>query len=280
VTRPDANKFLYILNQIDTTAREDNPEDVVSAWQRALAQAGLTAGRFYRLYTPEVAIPIADETLRARFKARRDADMGEIEARMQQVEVDRTYRVLAVLEQAAHDFTARLIPKLQALRAQWRRRVLWSDGLLGALILAAGIAWTLWHQDASWLGIFGEPVWGWVALGVVGLLAAYTHFAVRRLAARHVVNTLRREAHTLREREFLDHFIRAFRTNTRFWHSVFRTRPVGWTKRSRQRLTEVLSDVHRDVQTLNDTFTNPSGTATPPAVATPETAPRLEQVNA
>ena len=39
-------KFLYILNQIDNAAREDNPEEVFAAWQRALAQKVLTAGRF------------------------------------------------------------------------------------------------------------------------------------------------------------------------------------------------------------------------------------------
>ena len=38
--RADSSKFLYILNQIDTTAREDNPEEVVAAWQRALGELG------------------------------------------------------------------------------------------------------------------------------------------------------------------------------------------------------------------------------------------------
>ena len=52
VQRPDSSKFLYILNQIDNTAREDNPEEVVAAWQSALAQQSLTAGRFYRRQRP------------------------------------------------------------------------------------------------------------------------------------------------------------------------------------------------------------------------------------
>jgi hypothetical protein len=42
INRPDSSKFLYILNQIDTTAREDNPEDVIASWQRALAQKGVS----------------------------------------------------------------------------------------------------------------------------------------------------------------------------------------------------------------------------------------------
>jgi len=49
IHRTDSNKFLYVLNQMDHTARENNPEDIVGSWQRALAQKGLTAGRFYCL---------------------------------------------------------------------------------------------------------------------------------------------------------------------------------------------------------------------------------------
>ncbi len=55
IHRPDASKFLYILNQIDTAAREDNLEDVSASWQRALAQKGLITGRFYRIYNPDAA---------------------------------------------------------------------------------------------------------------------------------------------------------------------------------------------------------------------------------
>ena len=78
VRRSDANKFLYILNQIDNAAREDNPEEVFGAWQRALAQKGLTAGRFYSIYDLDAAIPIENPTLKERFERRRDADMDAI----------------------------------------------------------------------------------------------------------------------------------------------------------------------------------------------------------
>ena len=47
INRPDFNKFMFILNQMDTTAKDDNPEDVVAAWQAALAEAGLTGKHFY-----------------------------------------------------------------------------------------------------------------------------------------------------------------------------------------------------------------------------------------
>ena len=56
ISRRDSNKFIYILNQMDIAAREDNPEEVVGAWQRALAQHGLTAGKFFRVYSPTAAM--------------------------------------------------------------------------------------------------------------------------------------------------------------------------------------------------------------------------------
>ena len=56
------------MNQIDVTADENNLEDVVGAWQRALAQKGLTAGRFYSIYNEDVAVPIVDEAVRERFE--------------------------------------------------------------------------------------------------------------------------------------------------------------------------------------------------------------------
>ena len=266
IVRPDSSKFLYILNQIDATAREDNPEDVVASWQRALAQAGLTAGRFYRIYDKDAATPIEDEALRARFETKRDEDMAEIYARMAQVEVDRAYRIIAILEQTVHDMTDKLIPKLHTMVAQWRRRVLWSNGLLFGAIIAGVLIWTLATDAWSfWTQLVSDPVWSWIALGMAIVAVVYAHLTIRKLAARSVIARLRRETSDMREQDFLDNFIRAFRKNTSLWHSVFHKRPVGWGRRAQQRLKEVLIEANRYVQDLNDRFTNPSGKGTPSA---------------
>jgi hypothetical protein len=287
IKRADANKFLYILNQIDATAREDNPEDVIASWQRALAQAGLTAGRFYRIYNPEVAIPIPDDNLRARFESKRDTDMAEIQARVQQVEVDRASRVVAILEQTAHDISDRIVPTLQTLLTQWRRRVLWTDGIIGGGLFLAILLWTLstgeWNgllfTHPFWGSLLSDPVWSWTILAVVVLLLGYGHISVRRLVARNIIKRLRQEMTSLRDMAYVDNFISAFRKNTRFWHSVFlHKRLVGWNKTAQRRLAEVLTEANYYVQNLNDTFTNPSGAGMPSPQAAPETV--SEKVNA
>ncbi|HHX81528.1 MAG TPA: dynamin family protein, partial [Pseudomonadaceae bacterium] len=96
--RADHAKFLYILNQMDNTAREDNPEEVVAAWQRTLAHAGLRTGRFYRIYSETAGHLIADDQARERLKVRRDDDINDIKSRINQLDVERAYRVIGALE--------------------------------------------------------------------------------------------------------------------------------------------------------------------------------------
>jgi hypothetical protein len=267
INRPDSSKFLYILNQIDTTAREDNPEDVIASWQRALAQKGLTAGRFYRIYNPDAAVPIEDANLRSRFETKRDLDLAEIHERMRQVGVDRAYRIIAVLEQTAHDVEERIIPTLQTLLAQWKRRVAWLDGIVFGLILAAIIGATLWSGEWQgwrfshpfWSNLFNAPVWRFVALGVAVVVAGYIHFALRRLAARQVIAKLKKRVHDMRDVDFADSIANAFRKNTRFWRSIFSKQPVGWRQHAKRQIAAVLAEANGYVQTLNDKFTNPSG---------------------
>ncbi len=153
VSRPDAGKFLYILNQIDTTAREDNPEEVVAAWQRAIAQAGLTAGRFFCIYNEDAAVPIDDPALRNRYQSKRDRDLSDIEHRIEDVEVGRSYRIINMLELISNEVEQELIPALDDALATWRKRVVIGDvaglALLGglvALVYGLGFGGTV----ASW----------------------------------------------------------------------------------------------------------------------------------
>ncbi|KRT59622.1 dynamin family protein, partial [endosymbiont of Ridgeia piscesae] len=130
ISRPDSGKFLYILNQIDTTARENNPEDVIAAWQRALGERGLTAGRFYTIYSPDAAVPIEDTALRERYEQKRDQDLKDIHGRMEEVEIERAYRIVGALEKTARDIEERSIPLVAKTLKRWRKRVFWGDGVL------------------------------------------------------------------------------------------------------------------------------------------------------
>ncbi len=271
VKRPDSSKFLFILNQIDTTAREDNPEEVFAAWQRALASAGLTAGRFYRIYNLEAASPIEDDNLRRRFEAKRAVDMHEVLDRMQQMEVDRAYRIIGVLETTAKAIENEFVPRLRAARQRWKRLVLWIDVLVYGLLAGASVATAVavggWPVFAAALPGPGPVVWTLVGIGVLVLL--YPHFLARRLAARSVVRALSKEALAP---ELRDALVKAFRKNIRLRHNLLRAAPIGWGRRAKAQIARVQTDADRYVQSLNDRFASPSGPGDREAVD-PETAP-------
>ena len=198
--RPDSSKFMFILNQIDATAREDNPEEVFAAWQRALASAGLTAGRFYRIYNLEAANPIDDPNLRRRFEAKRAIDMAEVLERMQQVEVERAYRIIGVLETSAKAIESELVPRLRAARQRWKRRVLWIDGLIYGSVIGASVFALM--AAGGWEGLAAALSWPdpvlWAVVGMGGPAAPVS--ACRRTAPGRPLRPAHAHAGTRRPR--------------------------------------------------------------------------------
>jgi GTPase SAR1 family protein len=257
INRPDAGKFLYILNQLDTAAREDNPEDVVAAWQRALGEEGLTAGRFYTIYNPDAATPIEDAAKRARYEKKRDEDLGEIHRRMQEVEVERAYRIVGAVDKTAKDIEERSVPFLQRAIGRWRKRTLWGDAIVFGAALIALLAAFVGGEGLALLPDSGGSAWGTlVAVAVALALIAAVHFGIRSLAAKSVARPLAAEAEKLDLRGDLTN---AFARNTRFWRSIYARSPAGWGGGARRRLHKVREDANLYIQTLNDRFTNPSG---------------------
>lgn len=256
IKRPDSNKFLYILNQIDTAAREDNPEDIVGAWQRALSQKGLTAGRFYTVYNKDVALPIEDEGLRKRFESRRQRDLADIEERMKQVEVERAYRIVGAMEKEAYFIRDNAIPNLQSLKKSWGKRVILTDVALWVLLavvalviaFATGVAGSL---PSLLLAMVLKPLAFLPHIGLLLLLLLVVHLLVKIAVSRRMARSM--------ELTDDDPYINAFRRNTRPWSSIFSTRISGWNKATRKKVVDVIDHSSMFVQRLNDQFTNPSG---------------------
>jgi hypothetical protein len=262
VTRRDSSKFLYILNQIDTTAREDNPEDVVGAWHRAIAQEGLTAGKFYCVYNPDAAIPIEDPSLRGRFEEKRDKDLVEIHERIRHVGLERAYRIVGALEKTAQQINED-VPRLFELMRRWRNGVLLRDAVFYALLIAGLIAAFVRFGFLTWdpvgfkmPGILHGP-WGkWSAIVLAVALLVGLHFVARKWAVAKILKSIQRTSPLGFERESLTN---ALQKQTRWWRSIFNSRPVGWGRRARKRIKETAAVADRLVQTLNDHFATPSG---------------------
>ena len=273
ITRSDSEKFLYILNQIDTAAQEDNPEAVVAAWQRALAAKGLTAGRFYSIYNQDVAVPIADEAVRHRFENKCEQDKAAIFERIHQVEVERSYRILGALQTIAGDIENHVVPVVKTAMTKWLKMVLTIDAIaigIFVLILFAFSnvfdAWALFSYDFANAAIMSSLKLG---LTVVGFLVV--HFTARAFSARLVAKKMvsnvfadKSLAGEHREGKILAGSIKkAFLKNTQPLRSIFRPMPVGWSMRSKRTLAQVAADACDFIQTMNDRYTKPSGIKSP-----------------
>lgn len=259
IGRDDAAKFVFVLNQIDTTAREDNPEDVVAAWQRALASSGLTAGRFLRIYDEASAPPIADDALAARFKAKKDADMDELHRRMTGVEVDRAYRVVEMMTTAAATLAGNDgVARLKALLGRWRRRVGLIDIAvlvpMAVLVIALGI---VYRDVAGGLlsAIVNLSPGGMALLAVAVAVIAGVHFVTRTLVAQRLAARIAPAS----QQVFGLDIRRAFARNTRWWRSIFVLQPKGWGWLARRRVTRIRGKHEAMVRRLNDRFARPSG---------------------
>jgi hypothetical protein len=263
--RADSSKFLFVLNQLDAAAKEDNPEDVVAAWLRALGEVGMTTGRFFTTFS-QSAPPIADATRRQRFEAKRDADLDEIYQRMDQVEVERAYRIVASLRAVANDLADETIPLLTQAMRKWRSRTLLLDLVALGGAAALFLAWSI--SAGHWQGLTYQPDWlTWMetqgidhalqyAEGLALLLLVLLHFSVRGIAAAMVRRWLKRQA---KDKDLPGDVLAAFSTNTRRWGRELAGRPFGFGSWSEGRIAKVLHDCESYVQSLNERFTNPKG---------------------
>lgn len=269
ISRSDSEKFLYILNQIDTAAQEDNPEAVVAAWQRALAAKGLTAGRFYAIYNEDVSVPIEDEAVRQRFEKKCEQDKAAIFERIHQVEVERSYRIVGALQTIAGDIEDHVVPVVKEAMVKWLKMILALDAAaIGLFIITMFVlaqwfdVWSLFSYDFT-----NEVIVSSIKAAVVVLAFSVVHFSARAFSAKRIAKKVismvaidKNLAGENREGKILAGNIKkAFLKNTTPLRSIFRPMPVGWSMRSKRILAQVNADTCEVIQTMNDRYTKPSG---------------------
>ncbi len=252
--RADPGKFLYVLNQIDTAARENNLEDVVGAWQRALASAGLVPSRFYTVYNEQARVTIGDPVVAERLRSIRDRDMAEIRARIAGLQERRGYRVAAAIGAVAKDITEVAVPKLEEALGRWKRRTnTWTQAILGgALALLIGGFALLGDVSIPFALAMSSP-----EIAIVALLAVVVGVYLRVSAT-----VARREGSALPEEvgEFRLRIRDAFRSATRL-PPLLRRSPVGWGASTKTKIEAIRDRVADRIRGINDAHTDPSAKA-------------------
>jgi len=263
VKRRDANKFLYILNQMDVTAREDNLEAVFASWQRALVRYGVSAGKYFCIYNPHSCVVIEDEEIRRRYERKRDEDLKAIFERIEQVKVERVYRLVALVKYHVEVVEEEILPVLKDFRDSLRRRIFLWEGMamiiffaafwgISALISSQGLFHSLFHTFSV---MFSSPLY--MALSSIVLMGVFgLHLMCKKKVGESLKDAFLKEVKETKR----PYFARAFEKNIRWWSPVFfKASPVGWSKECDSLLDALKSRTREFIQRLNREFTNPSG---------------------
>ena len=264
MNRNDSGKFLYILNQIDATAREDNPEDVVAAWQRALGSAWPHRRALLHHLQPrrrqydrrrEQTAALRDQARRgprrnppahgggggrACLPDRRDPGQDrQGHPRAHRSHPHRGRR--AVAQSHPGPGCRRIRPPDRLLPVLEHRQ----RALEGALLRTRMAACPQ-----------GRPLRTEILIALLAALAVAAHFGIRQLAALTVEPWVRKRAGA---EDLRGNLLAAFRANTGKLRSVLFGGVRGWGTSAKRRLETVREECDTYVQTLNDSFTNPSG---------------------
>lgn len=256
VRRHDSTKFIYILNQIDVTADENNLEDVVAAWQRALAQKGLTAGRFYRVFSLTACTHIENEETARRLIEWREQDMADLERHFDQVETQRVYRVADNLRQLCTDIESVIVPDLKERLADWRRFVLIGDAVIFSLMVISFVFWLLSGGYSAFQSVIDSKVLTTLLSVLLVAVCIAFHFCLRSLGQRRY-----RPAADISDDESVSHkyLDEAFLRSTAAPRSIFWWTPAGWNFLTRRRLAGILARSGEFIRKLNDLHIAPGG---------------------
>ena len=240
VTYQDTNKFVYLIDEPTANLSTTNNNAIISLWQRKLSELGLNTGQFIVLTNQQNSANPSGS-----------GQYDEIDHRMANVAHGRSYRVLDALEKNINDIQDVVIPETQKGITAWKDRVNMSTlmilGFIGSLAVLAEIQMGI-------LDFILDPIIGPI-IGVI-LIAVMIpiHLISSKIQGRLISQRLVKRQKELHIMESLSNM---FEKNITFGRMMLPVSdPVGWNKKTKNRLTQLREKTEELVQLLNDNFSN------------------------
>ncbi len=237
IAHQDANKLIYIIDRSDMGLDAVKTNEVITSWQKKLAQFGLDTGEFIVLSETENTHDFGG--------------LAAIEQRMANVENDRSYRVLHALEKNIRDIEQVIMPMVQTALVQWKERAnattLIIMGFIVSVILFAEIT-------MGFLDVLLDPLIGPLTLlGLIALLVP-SHIFISKVHAKFIIRQLNTQQQTLHLTENLGAL---FEKSLSFWRILLPvTEPVGSNRKTRAKLNQLIEKTKELIQSLNDGFSH------------------------
>lgn len=231
VAQQDSNKFVFVVDHAEISLDPQKSQEIAASWRRRLAEYGIHTGEFVVLS--------------------QGSDTATIDRRVNNLNNDRSYRVLATLEKSIRDIDDVIINEVEASITTWKDRCNASTLIILAfivmLILFAEIA-------VGILDLFFDPIIGpAIILGIAALLTPL-HLMISKVHAKFIINQLHKRQKQLNLTEDLAGL---FEKSLSFWRVLLPiTTPVGKNKKNRKKLISLIEQTKDLVQALNDQFSH------------------------
>jgi len=229
VAHQDTNKFVFVVDHSEIDIDPIKAQEIIASWQRRLVEFGIFTGQFVVLS--------------------QNADTHAIDQRVNNLNNDRSYRVLGALEQSIRAIDDVVFDEVENALSTWKER----SNATTLIILSFVVMLILFGEIAiGVLDLFLDPIIG--PAMVAGLIAIMTpiHVLVSRVHARFVINQLQKRQKQLNLTEDLSGL---FEKSLSFWRVLLpMTQPVGKNKKNRKKLNGLLEQTKDLIQALNDQF--------------------------
>lgn len=225
----DTNKFLFVIDHSELHLDPNKSQEIITSWQRRLAEFGIFTGHYVVLS--------------------QNGDNTQIEQRINNLNNDRSYRILESLENSIRAVDDVVMDEVESAITLWKERC----NATTLIILSFIIMLILFAEIAvGILDLFFDPIIG--PLIILALIAVLTpiHMIVSRVHAKFIINQLHKRQKKLNLSEDLAGL---FEKSLSFWRVLLPiTQPVGKTKKNRKKLNHLLEQTKDLVQALNDQF--------------------------
>ncbi|MCQ8128862.1 hypothetical protein [Methylomonas rivi] len=225
----DTNKFLFVIDHSELNLDPNKSQEIIAAWQRRLAEFGIFTGHYVVLS--------------------QNGDNSQIEQRINNLNNDRSYRILESLENSIRAVDDVVMDEVESALTLWKERC----NATTLIVLSFIIMLILFAEIAvGILDLFFDPIIGPLIVLALAAILTPIHIIVSRVHAKFIINQLHKRQKQLNLSEDLSGL---FEKSLSFWRVLLPiTQPVGKTKKNRKKLNHLLEQTKDLVQALNDQF--------------------------
>ncbi len=246
----DSNKFLFIIDHSAISLEQSKINEITLSWRKRLSELDIHTGQF---------VVLTD-----------NGNTFAIDQRVNNLDNDRTYRVLSSLESSIRGLEDKVFPEVEEALTIWKDRahmtILIVLGFIVTLILFAEIS-------VGILDLLLDPIIGPVFLIFLTAVLLPLHLLTSRIHARFIIEGLYSRQKKLNLTENLGAM---FEKNVTLMRMILpMAKPVDKNKKTLARIKQLTEKCKDMVQDLNDQFSQfkvseaPASPPVPPMPAMP-----------